>query len=90
MYYTYVLFSEKNPDVFYVGYTKDLKKRIDEHNNGCCRHSNMYKPWQLYCYFAFPVEKLAIDFEKYLKSGSGRTFAKRHFAIEYSLSLAET
>jgi hypothetical protein len=36
-------------------------------------------PWKLECYFAFGCETLARDFEKYLKSGSGRAFAKRHF-----------
>jgi hypothetical protein len=27
----------------------------------------------------FPTEQAAVRFEKYLKSGSGRAFAKRHF-----------
>ena len=36
------------------------------------------RPWILIAYFAFQQEKTAIAFEKYkyLKSGSGRAFAK--------------
>jgi len=39
----------------------------------------MYRPWNLIAYFAFANEKTAISFEKYLKSQSGRAFAKKRF-----------
>jgi len=41
-----------------------------------CRTSK-YRPWQLKTYVAFSNEERAVAFEKYLKSGSGRAFAKK-------------
>ncbi|NBQ17781.1 GIY-YIG nuclease family protein, partial [bacterium] len=38
-----------------------------------------FKPWNIVLYLSFTEESKAKDFEKYLKSGSGRSFAKRHF-----------
>ena len=38
-----------------------------------------YRPWHLHVTIELPDEQRAIDFERYLKSGSGRAFAKRHF-----------
>ena len=32
-YYVYVLISEKD-NLFYTGYTKDLKNRLEEHQSG--------------------------------------------------------
>jgi hypothetical protein len=42
-------------------------------------HTSKYAPWQLKTYVAFSDEKKAHAFEKYLKSGSGRAFAKKRF-----------
>jgi putative endonuclease len=38
-----------------------------------------YKPWKLMTYIAFNNVAKAIEFERYLKSGSGRAFGKKHF-----------
>jgi predicted GIY-YIG superfamily endonuclease len=38
-----------------------------------------YIPWKLEFYAAFPNKSMAMNFEKYLKSGSGKAFSKRHF-----------
>jgi putative endonuclease len=78
MYYVYILRSCANPDQTYVGSTSDLKKRIAERNSRKSIHTNKLKPWKLEAYVAFPHKKLADEFEKYLKSGSGRAFANRH------------
>jgi putative endonuclease len=64
----------KDSDKKYVGYTKDLKRRLLEHNNNGIRHTAKYKPWELVVYLGFKNEENAIAFEKYLKSGSGRVF----------------
>jgi len=40
-----------------------------------------YRPWTIAVSIEFPTETQALRFEKYLKSGSGRAFAKRHFAV---------
>ena len=74
MYYVYILKSSKS-DRFYVGWTTDLKKRFREHNNGQSASTKPGVPWGLEFYASFKTEKLAKDFESYLKSGSGRSFA---------------
>jgi putative endonuclease len=40
-------------------------------------HTSKYKPWRLKIYVAFSDEGQAVAFEKYLKSASGRAFAKK-------------
>jgi len=79
MHYVYMLQSEADPDRFYVGLTTDLKRRFDEHNSGKSIHTNKYIPWKLVTYIAFSDRKKAEKFQKYLKSGSGRSFARKHF-----------
>ncbi|HWM23826.1 MAG TPA: GIY-YIG nuclease family protein [Chthoniobacterales bacterium] len=79
MYYVYLLRSKSHPKEQYVGCTTDLKQRLFEHNRGHSPHTAKFAPWQLPVYCAFQQRKTAIAFEKYLKSGSGRAFAKRHF-----------
>ena len=62
---------------FYVGITDDLRSRLAKHNAGEVSHTSKYRPWQIKTYVAFRDERRAIDFEKYLKSPSGRAFAKK-------------
>ena len=78
MYYVYLLKSE-NYEQTYTGFTKDLKKRIQDHNAGRSKHTKKYKPWVLSTYFAFEDEGKARSFEEYLKTGSGIGFARKHF-----------
>lgn len=77
MYYVYVIRSIKHPDQMYVGHTSNMKKRLSDHNCGTTAHTEKYKPWKLEVYIAFCDEMKAIEFEKYLKSGSGREFRKK-------------
>lgn len=49
------------------------------HNSGASMYTRELKPWQLVASVEFASEQSAVKFEKYLKSGSGRAFAKRHF-----------
>ncbi len=79
MHYVYLLKSKNFSNRTYVGYTRDLKKRLSQHNAGDSLHTARYMPWKLHAYFAFKHEHLAIRFEKYLKSHSGRAFASKHF-----------
>jgi len=78
MYYTYILQSKVRPDQTYIGLTGDLRKRLGEHNAGKSIHTNKFKPWDLVVYVALPEKHLAEKLERYLKSGSGHAFAKRH------------
>ncbi len=79
MTYVYILESAVSPERFYAGITEDLKSRLKRHNAGEVFHTAKFRPWIIKNYFAFSDHKKAHAFEKYLKSGSGRAFAKRHF-----------
>jgi putative endonuclease len=76
MKYGYILesFDSKR---FYVGITDDLRARLAKHNVGEVPHTSKYGPWRIKTYIAFSDEKQAVAFEKYLKSASGRAFAKK-------------
>lgn len=75
----YVLKSA-NPKVhYYVGLTSDVTARLADHNAGCGPHTARDRPWQLHVAVQLPDEHRAVDFERYLKSGSGGAFAKRQF-----------
>jgi predicted GIY-YIG superfamily endonuclease len=78
MFYVYILRSQKDPAHFYTGFTKDLKRRLAEHNRSEGHYASTHAPWNLQWYSAFEDETRAHNFETYLKSGSGREFAKRH------------
>ncbi len=75
----YVLRNADHNPRFYVGLTSNVRARLQDHNAGRCPHTAQYRPWQLHVVVEFLDEQRAIRFEHYLKSGSGRAFAKRHF-----------
>jgi putative endonuclease len=76
MKYVYILESLDSKH-FYIGITDDLHTRLAKHNAGAVSHTSKYGPWRIRTYLAFSDEALAFEFEKYLKSGSGRAFAKK-------------
>jgi len=77
MTYVYTLQGVKAPEHFYVGVTADLPERLKKHNAGEVTHTAKHAPWAIKAYIAFNDEKRAFAFEKYLKSASGRAFAKK-------------
>jgi len=77
MKYVYLLQSIDNPKETYVGLADDLRARLAAHNAGQSRHTAKFKPWRLVTYVAFSDEAKAVVFERYLKSSSGRAFAKK-------------
>jgi len=79
MYYVYILQSQSNPNHYYVGLTENIERRLKQHNAGNSTHTNKYLPWILTTAISFSDKTKAEAFEVYLKSGSGRLFAKRHF-----------
>ncbi len=78
MYYTYILKSSKSGK-YYVGWTTDLKKRFREHNSGLSFATKPYLPWKLVFYASFEIEKLAKDFELYLKAVQGKPLRIKDF-----------
>jgi predicted GIY-YIG superfamily endonuclease len=77
MHYVYLLRSIPAPDKTYIGYTSDLKARLKSHNQGKSKHTGKYNPWELITYVAFSEQSIALSFEKYLKSHSGKAFANK-------------
>jgi len=79
MYYVYLIQSQKYPEQTYIGHTNDLMQRLETHNSGGSIHTKLYRPWKLVMFLAFETQEKAVEFEKYMKSGAGRAFAKKHF-----------
>ncbi|PZO83338.1 MAG: excinuclease ABC subunit C [Micavibrio aeruginosavorus] len=77
MKYVYILKSLSDGEHYYTGITADLRQRLAMHNAGSVPHTSKYTPWELKTYIAFEDEKQAFAFEAYLKTASGRAFAKK-------------
>ncbi|HTV63688.1 MAG TPA: GIY-YIG nuclease family protein [Verrucomicrobiae bacterium] len=78
-FYVYSLQSETDKSRFYSGFTEDLKARLQKHNEGGVPHTAKFRPWRIKTAIAFSQRERALEFERYLKSASGRAFAKKHF-----------
>ena len=79
MFYVYLIASINAPDKRYIGHTENLKQRLETHNSGGSIHTRDHKPWRLVVFLGFENKLMATAFEKYLKSGAGRAFAKKRF-----------
>jgi putative endonuclease len=77
MWYVYIARSDNHPDQEYTGVSENLKSRMADHNAGRSPHTAKFAPWSLAWYCAFRDKGAALAFEKYLKSHSGRAFAKK-------------
>ena len=75
----YILRSVPCPARYYTGVTSDMQQRLDTHNRGGSMHTAALRPWQLVAAIELTNQTCATQFEQYLKTGSGRAFAKRHF-----------
>jgi putative endonuclease len=75
----YILRSERNPARRYTGITSDIARRLQWHNTGQNVSTFDDRPWSVHVAFHFSNEARARRFERYLKTGSGREFARRHF-----------
>jgi predicted GIY-YIG superfamily endonuclease len=76
--YVHVLQSKNAPRCFYTGITSDLRERLFAHNAGKCKYTAHKRPWRVIVTIRFADEEHALNFERYLKSGSGAAFARRH------------
>jgi putative endonuclease len=77
--FVYLLRSVNVPTEAYIGLTSDVQTRLDAHNAGRSGHTARYRPWALVASIELADQAIAVRFERYMKSGSGRAFAKRHF-----------
>jgi len=76
-FYVYILQSTSCPEHFYVGFTEDWDQRLKEHNEGKLLSTSRFRPWRIKSAHAFRDKGRALAFEEYLKSASGRAFAKK-------------
>jgi predicted GIY-YIG superfamily endonuclease len=77
MFYVYCIESLSLPGQQYTGFTGDLRQRVADHNDGCNPSTAPGRPWSLKGYVAFDNKPAALDFERYLKTGSGHAFRKK-------------
>jgi putative endonuclease len=70
-YYVYVLrsFSFKRN---YVGFTKNIVKRLKQHNSGRTKSTKSYLPWEILFFEEYKTKEEALNREKFLKTGKGR------------------
>ena len=71
MFYVYILKSLKDGN-FYIGYSSNLKRRIQEHSNGKVKSTRNRRPLKLICYEAYLDKETALGREKYLKTSDGK------------------
>jgi len=79
MKYVYLLRSVADPERRYVGLSDDFRRRLLDHNAGNSPHTKRHRPWKPVIVIRFEDDQKAASFERYLKSGSGHSFANRHF-----------
>ncbi|MDA7524429.1 GIY-YIG nuclease family protein [Verrucomicrobia bacterium] len=77
MFFVYRIHSLKYPNRNYVGYSTYPKQRISDHNAGKNRFTAPFRPWRLVFYAVFETEESAPDFERYLKTASGKAFGSK-------------
>ena len=70
MWYVYLIEST-GEEWAYVGFSKRLKERLQEHNAGNVPSTKAYAPFELIAFVAVDSRKKARQLEKYFKSGSG-------------------
>jgi predicted GIY-YIG superfamily endonuclease len=77
MWQVYIL--KCNDETHYVGCTSDLEERLLRHHNGAVHYTRSRLPVELITHINFIDKYKAFEFEKYLKSCSGRAFMKKRF-----------
>lgn len=79
MFYTYVLRSLKDQR-FYIGFTADLRARLEQHNDGTVNSTKHRRPLKLIYFEACLCKEDAMNREKYFKTHYGRMFLKKRLA----------
>ncbi len=68
-----------NDDTIYTGCTSNLENRMKRHNKGKVKYMKTRLPFEIVTYITFTDKYKAYQFEKYLKSGSGKAFSNKRF-----------
>jgi len=81
MFYVYVLKSQKD-DKLYIGFTNDLKRRLNDHNTGLSQSTKSYIPFEIEAFVAVKTEQKARELERYFKTGSGKAILKKRILTD--------
>lgn len=81
-YYTYVLESAIDKS-WYIGFTKDIERRLLEHNSGKSITTKKKMPWAVIYFEACKNKDDAVARELYLKSGMGRRYLKNRLQNQF-------
>ncbi|MFA5093229.1 MAG: GIY-YIG nuclease family protein [Candidatus Omnitrophota bacterium] len=87
MYHVYLLRSKKN-GTFYIGYSNDVVRRLNEHNSGLIGYTKKYRPWEIVYYESFVSLEDAKKREKSLKY-FGKAYTSLKLRIKESLNTRE-
>jgi len=79
MKFVYIIQSTPCPEQYYASIADAFEERLAGHNSGNSKHTAKYRSWKPIVVIRFEDDQKAQAFEQYLKSGSGRAFAQRHF-----------
>ena len=87
MYYVYVICNTDGK--MYVGYSSDLKRRMDQHNNGQ-NTSTRSEKWRLIYYEAYLAKADAVRRERTLKQrGQAKRYLKERIHYSFQTGNAE-
>ena len=76
MYYVYIIQSKKDSS-FYIGFTGNLQRRLEEHNQGKSRYTRTKLPWALVYSEKFDSKSEALKRERFLKNQKNKEFYKK-------------
>ncbi|HAP35323.1 MAG TPA: endonuclease [Bacteroidetes bacterium] len=80
-YFVYVLKSLLK-EFIYIGSTRSLSERLNQHNNGYVQSTKSYRPLKIVAYIAVESEAKARELEKYFKTGSGKAILKKRILTD--------
>jgi putative endonuclease len=80
--FVYIIRSVSDPERRYVGVTANPEARLNAHNAGLNRSTVRWRPWFIDVCVELRAGRVALRFERFLKSGAGHAFASRHFVDE--------
>lgn len=75
MFYTYILKSLSHSN-YYYGHTKDLERRLGDHNKGYVKYTKGRRPWKVHYFEEYEIRSEAAKRELYFKSIDGYNFLK--------------
>lgn len=88
MWYVYLL--RCSDGTIYTGCTSNIEERLKRHRSKQVHYTKSRLPVEMITYIAFTDKSKTYDFEKYLKSGSGKAFSNKRFLYRTANDLHET